>query len=75
MENMQLPQGLVPQGQAAGGEDESKRKAAEDDMRRDMMATVLDTGARERCPSPSRCFCLMLVLNSVYHRQCPASRL
>lgn len=49
MENLQLPQGLSPQGQNAGAEDESKRKVQEDDMRRDMMATILDTGARERC--------------------------
>ncbi|KAG0705281.1 PDCD5-related protein [Suillus ampliporus] len=43
-----LPQGLSPQNQTATAEEESKRKAAEDDMRRDMMATILDTGARER---------------------------
>ncbi|KAG1748913.1 PDCD5-related protein [Suillus paluster] len=48
MENLQLPQGLSPQNQTATGEDESKRKAAEDEMRRDMMATILDTAARER---------------------------
>ncbi|KAJ8592621.1 DNA-binding TFAR19-related protein [Rhizopogon salebrosus TDB-379] len=48
MENLQLPQGLSPQGQPAGAEEESKRKAAEDDMRRDMIATILDNGARER---------------------------
>ncbi|OAX37188.1 DNA-binding TFAR19-related protein [Rhizopogon vinicolor AM-OR11-026] len=48
MENLQLPQGLSPQGQTAGAEEESKRKAAEDDMRMDMIATILDTGARER---------------------------
>ncbi len=36
--------------------DEENKKAQEDQMRRDMMATVLDTAARERCatfhPSP-----------------------
>lgn len=31
-----------------GGEDDSKR-AAEEQMRRDLLATVLDTAARERC--------------------------
>lgn len=32
------------------GEEDSKR-AAEDQMRRDLLATVLDSGARERCMS------------------------
>jgi programmed cell death protein 5 len=46
MENLQ---GLSPQNQNASAEEESKRKAAEDEMRRDMMATILDSAARERC--------------------------
>jgi len=42
-----LPQGLpVPNG-PQGGEDEAK-KSQEEQMRRDVMSTVLDTGARER---------------------------
>ncbi|KAG2348411.1 DNA-binding TFAR19-related protein [Suillus weaverae] len=45
MENLQ---GLSPQNQNASAEEESKRKAAEDEMRRDMMATILDNAARER---------------------------
>ncbi|KAH7927076.1 hypothetical protein BV22DRAFT_306117 [Leucogyrophana mollusca] len=43
----QLPPGMTPQNGAQGGEEEAKRKA-EEEMRRDMMATVLDTAARER---------------------------
>jgi programmed cell death protein 5 len=43
-----LPQGTpLPGGGPQGGEDEAK-KAQEEQMRRDVMATVLDTGARER---------------------------
>ncbi|KAG2138940.1 PDCD5-related protein [Suillus clintonianus] len=45
MENLQ---GLSPQNQNASAEEESKRKVAEDEMRRDMMATILDSAARER---------------------------
>ncbi|KAG2075874.1 DNA-binding TFAR19-related protein [Suillus decipiens] len=45
MENLQ---GLTPQNQNASAEEESKRKVAEDEMRRDMMATILDSAARER---------------------------
>jgi programmed cell death protein 5 len=45
----ELPRGIpAPSGGAQGGEDEAK-KAQEEQMRRDIMATVLDTGARERC--------------------------
>jgi len=44
----ELPQGTpVPGGAAQNGEDEAK-KAQEEQMRRDIMTTVLDTGARER---------------------------
>jgi hypothetical protein len=47
----ELPQGMpVPGAAPQGGEDEAK-KAQEEQMRRDVMATVLDTGARERCTS------------------------
>jgi len=47
----ELPQGTpVPDVGVQGGEDEAK-KAQEEQMRRDVMATVLDTGARERCKS------------------------
>jgi programmed cell death protein 5 len=50
----QLPQGAVPtQGGApkqGGAEDEAKR-AQEEQMRRDLLATVLDSAARERCTS------------------------
>lgn len=45
MENLQ---GLTPQNQNSSAEEESKRKVAEDEMRRDMMATILDSAARER---------------------------
>ncbi|KAG2364969.1 PDCD5-related protein [Suillus spraguei] len=45
MENLQ---GLTPQNQNPSAEEESKRKVAEDEMRRDMMATILDSAARER---------------------------
>lgn len=33
--------------------DEDNKHAQEEQMRRDVMATVLDTAARERCVSPS----------------------
>lgn len=47
----ELPKGSpVPGGQ--GGDDGAK-KAQEEQMRRDLMATVLDTGARERRTSKS----------------------
>jgi hypothetical protein len=46
----ELPQGTPVTGGPTQGEDEAK-KAQEEQMRRDMMATVLDTGARERCTS------------------------
>lgn len=56
----ELPQGTPVAGGPTQGEDGAK-KAQEEQMRRDMMATVLDTGARERCTSkhPS--------VNSVVH--------
>jgi hypothetical protein len=45
----ELPQGMpVPAAGPQGGEDDAK-KAQEEQMRRDVMASVLDTGARERC--------------------------
>jgi len=59
MENLQ---GLSPQNQNASVEEESKRKAAEDEMRRDMMATILDSAARERC-----------AYSSLFRAQCPYS--
>ncbi|KAJ7243409.1 PDCD5-related protein [Mycena haematopus] len=40
----QLPQ----TNQQQGGEDEAAKRAQEEQMRRDVMATVLDTAARER---------------------------
>jgi hypothetical protein len=44
----ELPQGMpAPGASAQGGEDETK-KAQEEQMRRDVMATVLDSAARER---------------------------
>ncbi|KAJ7273130.1 PDCD5-related protein [Mycena rebaudengoi] len=36
------------QQQQQGGEDEAAKRAQEEQMRRDVMATVLDTAARER---------------------------
>jgi len=45
----QLPQGLSLQPQAGQpNAEEQARKEAEENMRREMMATVLDTAARER---------------------------
>jgi programmed cell death protein 5 len=73
MENLQLPQGLSPQGQPAGAEEESKRKAAEDDMRRDMIATILDNGARERCPYNSSLVSVSPSMLNHVPRQYPAS--
>ncbi|KIJ63262.1 hypothetical protein HYDPIDRAFT_113228 [Hydnomerulius pinastri MD-312] len=43
----QLPQGLQPQAGEPNPEEQAQREA-EETMRRDMMATVLDTAARER---------------------------
>ncbi|KIM87509.1 hypothetical protein PILCRDRAFT_815033 [Piloderma croceum F 1598] len=44
----ELPQGIpVPGAGSQGGEDEAK-KVQEEQMRRDVMATVLDSAARER---------------------------
>ncbi|KAI0781357.1 DNA-binding TFAR19-related protein [Trametes elegans] len=39
--------GQAPQGGAPSGEDQTKREA-EEQMRRDLLATILDNGARER---------------------------
>ena len=44
----QLPQGLQPQPAGQPNAEEQARREAEESMRRDMMATVLDTAARER---------------------------
>ena len=41
----QVPQ-AVPTGST---EDDSAKRAAEEQMRRDVLATLLDAGARERC--------------------------
>jgi programmed cell death protein 5 len=40
----ELPQGLPRNG----GADDAAKKAQEEQTRRDLLATVLDTGARER---------------------------
>ena len=40
------------QGGAQGGEDDGAKQAAEEQMRRDLLATVLEPAARERCTSP-----------------------
>ena len=42
----QLKQQAPSGGAPAGGEDD--KRAAEEQMRRDLLATVLDSGARER---------------------------
>lgn len=48
MDLSQIPDGA--QGQSGQNpQDEAAKKAQEEQMRRDMMATVLDNGARERC--------------------------
>jgi len=44
---LQLPQGLQPQAGQQNAEEQARREA-EETMRRDLMATVLDTAARER---------------------------
>ena len=46
----QLPvEGLTPAGAGAGGDpDADAKRAAEEQMRRDLLATVLDSKARER---------------------------
>ena len=46
-----LPQGMPVPGAGAQGEEDETKKVQEEQMRRDVMATVLDTGARERCKS------------------------
>ena len=40
------------QGGAQGGEDDGAKQAAEEQMRRDLLATVLEPAARERCTYP-----------------------
>lgn len=54
----QLPQGLQPQAGQPNAEEQARREAEEESMRRDVMATVLDTAARERrkysSPHPER---------------------
>lgn len=51
-----IPVGAGPGGQS--NEEAAAKKEQEEQMRRDMMSTVLDTAARERCmclfPSPFR---------------------
>ena len=51
-----LPAGMSTQ--VGGGEEEQGKKSQqaqqEEQMRRDVMSTVLDTGARERCKFYSR---------------------
>lgn len=44
----------IPDGAQGGqnAEEEEAKRAQEEQMRRDMMATVLDNGARERCMFP-----------------------
>lgn len=39
---------LQQQGAPAGGAEDDSKRAAEEQMRRDLLATVLDTAARER---------------------------
>ena len=43
---------------AAQGEDEGGKQAAEEQMRRDLLATILDSAARERCTCYSRRYLL-----------------
>lgn len=47
-----IPQGVPSQSGQTGAEDEAKR-AQEEQMKRDLMATVLDTAARERRMFPN----------------------
>lgn len=49
----QMKQGGAPPsgGSPAGGEGQEDKRAAEEQMRRDLLATVLDSAARERRPS------------------------
>lgn len=39
---------LQQQGGSAQGEEDNGKQAAEEQMRRDLLATILDTAARER---------------------------
>lgn len=56
----------IPNG-TQGGEDETK-KSQEEQMRRDVMSTVLDTAARERCTSKHGfCSSLQLVASLKLH--------
>jgi len=61
----QIPQGISgsPQaGASEGNAEDASKRAAEEQMRRDLLTTVLDTEARERCMS---CFALGIVLYSL----------
>ena len=42
------------QQESGGGDDAAHKAAAEQEMRRNLLATVLDTAARERCMSMPR---------------------
>jgi programmed cell death protein 5 len=48
----QLKQQDVAGGSGASGDEAAAQHAAEEEMRRDLLATVLDTAARERRMSP-----------------------
>lgn len=63
--SMDLSQLPDPQSQSTptqNSQDEAAKKAQEEQMRRDMMATVLDSGARERCTYRIVSFLLLYLL-------------
>jgi programmed cell death protein 5 len=53
----QTPQGATTQGGSQGGAEDEAKRAQEEQMKRDLMATVLDTAARERRMSSDSCPC------------------
>jgi DNA-binding TFAR19-related protein (PDSD5 family) len=51
MEGQYAHNSTTPSGLPGGTEEEANRAKEEQEMRRNLMATVLDTAARERCTS------------------------
>lgn len=68
---MDLSEVAGAQGNAQNSQEEAAKQAQEEQTRRDLLATVLDTGARERCTYDFHGLCIPdLVLES---EQCQES--
>ena len=59
---MDLASNAAAQAGGQSNEEEAAKQAQEEQMRRDLLATVLDTAARERCTSAtSTRYCVRLI--------------